>query len=61
MKFVYVFDENLKEKLRRQGKKIVFEGQNEKGQYWCFEMEKTVLEQLSRHGSGYMISNRMTF
>ena len=60
--FIYCFDDDLRNRLIKDQHRLVYEGSNEKGNFWCFEMKgQFEFSESDKEGQTYIYSKRMTF
>lgn len=60
--FLYCFDSDLRNRLIKDQHKLLYEGQNEKGTFWVFEMSGMFeFSENDKENHTYFFSKRMTF
>lgn len=60
--FLYCFDDDLRNRLIKDGHRLIYQGNNEKGEFWCFEMQGIFeFSEKDKEGNNYTLSKRMSF
>lgn len=60
--FLYCFEEKLRNKLIADGQDLLYEGTNEKGEFWVFALSDNLDFSLEDYEVGsYMITKKMMF
>lgn len=60
--FLYCFEEKLRNKLIADGQDLLYEGVNEKGQFWVFTLSDNLDFSLEDYEVGsYIITKKMMF
>jgi len=59
--FVYVTNDKLVHELIKEGNRLVYSGSNEKGEFWCFEINENFDFSSYFETQDYTFSKKMFF